>query len=579
MAEAPSYTTNDTTHTFTWNDGSRLEVQAPHRDRGGRLLADVAAYTDPNHILNHTTLSLLDDGACQRFVERCAALDGQVNWTARLVFAVHYIHEHLQHAEQARSPEPLRRAITPPEPYPMAALGAVLAPMARKLWEVIQAPDAICGQGVLAAAAVAVQGAADVLIDGRQFPVSEAFISIAESGERKTATDNAALWPHYHHERTLAKRYHTALQDYANRFEAYRKAREEALKSAKGRAAKEATLKALGPPPYAPCEPFLLVQEPTYEGLIKLLVKGLPSMGLFTDEGGRFLRGHAMNDDNLLKTAAGLSELWDGKRITRVRATDESIMLYGRWLSLHLMVQPVVAQGVLSNPLLLGQGFLSRCLVCWPESTAGTRPYKAVDLTQDRDVKRYNARLLDILETLLPGDMPDDIPHECEPRLLPLSTQAKKLWIVFHNHIESQLGDGGPLAPVRSFGNKAAEHAARLAAVLTLVDRLDAAAIDAQHMRAGITLLEFYLAEALRLCDAAGADPDLVLAETTLAWVQQYDVVHLAQIYQYGPNSVRDAKTARRMLAILEEHGWVTRIEGGQEIDGAHRREVWRVRQ
>jgi hypothetical protein len=34
--------------------------------------------------------------------------------------------------------------------------------------------------------------------------------------------------------------------------------------------------------------------------------------------------GHGMNQDNQLKTAAGLSELWDGIRISRVRATDET---------------------------------------------------------------------------------------------------------------------------------------------------------------------------------------------------------------------------------------------------------------
>ena len=77
--------------------------------------------------------------------------------------------------------------------------------------------------------------------------------------------------------------------------------------------------------------------------------------------------------------------------------------------------------------------------------------------------------------------------------------------------------------------------------------------------------------------DAAVADPDIIVAEMTLAWLQPYDVVHLAQVYQYGPNSVRDAKTAQRIVALLEDHGWLMRVEGGQEIDGAHRREVWRV--
>jgi len=61
-----------------------------------------------------------------------------------------------------------------------------------------------------------------------------------------------------------------------------------------------------------------------------------------------------MNKNNQLKTVAGLSELWDGIWISRVRATDKTTILYSRRLSLQAMVQPVVAHSVLSNALLLG---------------------------------------------------------------------------------------------------------------------------------------------------------------------------------------------------------------------------------
>ncbi len=89
-----------------------------------------------------------------------------------------------------------------------------------------------------------------------------------------------------------------------------------------------------------PLEPLLLCEEPTYEGLVKLLAAGQPSVGLFSDEGGRFIGGHGMNPDNLLKTAAGMSGLWDGKPVDRVRGGDGATKLYGRRVSCHLMVQP-----------------------------------------------------------------------------------------------------------------------------------------------------------------------------------------------------------------------------------------------
>ena len=54
-------------------------------------------------------------------------------------------------------PLPLRRQIAPAQPFPIDSLGDMLSPVARALREVIQAPPAMCGQSVLAAAALAVQ--------------------------------------------------------------------------------------------------------------------------------------------------------------------------------------------------------------------------------------------------------------------------------------------------------------------------------------------------------------------------------------------------------------------------------------
>jgi hypothetical protein len=282
-----------------------------------------------------------------------------------------------------------------------------------------------------------------------------------------------------------------------------------------------------------------------------------------------------MSEEHQQKTVTGLCELWDGKRVTRVRATDASTVLYGKRLSLHLMVQPIIAEGVLANRLLLEQGFLARSLVCWPTSTVGTRRYKAVDISLDLGVQGYNQTMKTLLETkpaLAQGQH-----NELDPRTMKLTPAAKRLWVAFHDHIEGQLAEGAPLEGVRGFGNKAAEHAARLAGVLTLVKCVTAHEIDEAHMQAGIALVEFYLTETVRLFAAGGLDPDVVLAEKLLAWAQSHACIYLRQVYQYGPNAIRDAKVAKRIVGILEDHGWLRRIVGGMEIDGAQRRDVWRV--
>jgi hypothetical protein len=143
--------------------------------------------------------------------------------------------------------------------------------------------------------------------------------------------------------------------------------------------------------------------------------------------------------------------------------------------------------------------------------------------------------------------------------------------------VEVRLAEGEQFAPIRAFGSKAAEHALRMAGVLTLVDRMDAKHIDADHMKAGITLAQFYLKEWLRLFHVGTENPDIVLAEKLLSWAQQYDAVYLSKVYQFGPYGVRDKQTALRLIAILEGHGWLVRIPGGKNIDGAHRIDAWEV--
>lgn len=100
-------------------------------------------------------------------------------------------------------PQPLRRELPPPEPFPTDALGNVLEQAALAMMEVIQSPVAICANSLLAGSALAVQGHADIVIDGRTFPVSSYFATVADSGERKTATDDATLKPHAKHQKAV----------------------------------------------------------------------------------------------------------------------------------------------------------------------------------------------------------------------------------------------------------------------------------------------------------------------------------------------------------------------------------------
>jgi hypothetical protein len=174
-------------------------------------------------------------------------------------------------------PRPLMRDLPPPGPFPIEALGGILANAAIGIQDRTRAPIAICGQSVMAAATLVTQGHADVrLPTGQLRPLSNFFATVAVTGERKTAADTEAIWPIRKREEALRDRYGPARQEYENAKQAWEAARSHATKAGKGNAAAiKAALAQLGPPPNEPLLPFLAVTEPTIEGLVKVFAKGL----------------------------------------------------------------------------------------------------------------------------------------------------------------------------------------------------------------------------------------------------------------------------------------------------------------
>jgi hypothetical protein len=477
-------------------------------------------------------------------------------------------------------PRPLMRELPPADPFPVDVLGDVLAPAARAINDRVQAPPAICGQAVLSAATLAVQAHADVqLPTGQRKPLSNYYITIAESGERKSTCDAEALWPILKREKTLRELYAADLISYTNDKIAWDKARDFEIKRAKGNRERiKAALDMLGPLPASPLDPLLICPEPTFEGLCKLFAIGSPSLGIFSSEGGQFIGGHGMTDENKLRTATGLSSVWDGEPIRRVRAGDGVSFLPGRRLSIHLMIQPDVASILLNDRLLTSQGLLSRTLITSPDTAAGTRKWREADPASDAALRRYGARLLSSLEAPLPlacGKL-----NELQPRALAMSSESRKIWIAFSDYVEAAIAPNGPLESVRGLANKLPEHAARVAAVLTLVGDFHATEITADNMKAGIALAEHYASEALRVLGAARVNADLRLAKRLLEWLLNQwtePLISLPDIYQRSLNAISDQATARKVVTLLEGHGWLVNLPEGAIVNGQRRREAWRI--
>jgi hypothetical protein len=365
----------------------------------------------------------------------------------------------------AVDPLPLVRPLPEADPFPVEALGPIMAIAALAFHAKTQAPIDICANAVLAVAGLVVQAHGDVqLPTGAIKPLCLYLVTIARSGERKTSTDNLALAPVRDREAELRIEHEAAAQEHRNDLEVWEAERKAILKSKKDRAARKLALDDLGPEPKPPLAPILVCHEPTFEGLVKLLIHGQPSVGIFASEGGAFIGGYSFSEDVKLRTAAGLSMLWDDGSLTRVRAEDGASALAGRRVALHLQLQPDVAARLFADPVLLDQGFLSRVLVVAPESLQGRRFWRDATVEDDAAARAYVARLNELLRRSMP--LKEGTRNELKPKALPLSAEARARWTAFSDEVESQLVRGGALEPISGLAAKLAEHAARIAAHL-----------------------------------------------------------------------------------------------------------------
>lgn len=434
-----------------------------------------------------------------------------------------------------------------PKPFPFAAMGTVLGDAAQAIAEDVQAPDAMAGGSVLAAASLAVQPLADVVLPhGTSHPLTLYLVTSGSSGDRKSAVDAVACMEIARRKKEQSRQHHHAM-------EAYRQ--------------EQATYKKGDPEPQEPLMQSLTVGNATVEGVARML-KGQSSIGVFSAEGGEVLGGHSMKEVNRMGAMAFFLKGWGAEALDVMRGGTGYTSLLGRRIALHIMVQPLLLRELLSDPLADGQGFLARCLVAQPQTLAGTRLYNGNNPMENPAVLAYAHRMGQLLDTS-PQRWPNGDGYELKPKGLPLDPQARALWIEFYNAIEVQQADGAELEQARAFASKAAEQAARIAGVITLFNNPQATVIDVQAMDGAMELVTFYLSEHLRLMGTGKQAQTDKRLRVLWDWLQEQGaIVQGKDVLQRCPNPIRKLKAQgiKALLEQLAQRGYIRPIGKGWEV-------------
>ena len=473
----------------------------------------------------------------------------------------------------ALQPLDIKAAVIDAVEYPLAALPPILADAIHAIVEIAQVPTSLADQSVLSAAALAAQGFINVTtITGRSAPVSLFFFTIAASGDRKSTSDELAIRPVKDREEQLGIAYEAAKHKHAIEDAAFKAATTKAKSKTGKRSDISAALEAVGKPPLAPVQPLLTCDEPTAPGLQKLFAEAMPALGLFSDEGATFLGGWSMQEEQQASTGGMLSKLWDGSPIKRIRAEKDNAVqiLYGRRLSVHLMVQPDIANSLLGNKAVRNQGLLSRILVAAPKSLKGTRFWKEPSSESHANLRKYHERLGRLLT--MEFAYRDENSRALDVGLVPLQPAARARLIQFSDHCEKSLGANGIYGDISDFASKMTENAARLAAVISYFTgsvNLISEGLSERAVNAGIALVEFYASEAARLYGTPALDDDSNNADILIGWIRKrgLQAVGLQYLNNRGPSQTRSAPRLKRAIEMLVEHHHLIQIKGGATLE------------
>jgi len=268
------------------------------------------------------------------------------------------------------------------------------------------------------------------------------------------------------------------------------------------------------PPEHMP--PRLWTDDVTLERLQNMMEEQGERMAVISAEGGFFevaaglYSGGKSNVNIVLQGHAGES--------VRVERQGRSVMMLKPALTFGLMVQPSIISDLAAGnkARFRGNGMLARLLYCLPKSTVGTR-----DVTKRRPVPseistKYNSLLYRLLAI---APLSDELGHE-QPRLLTLTPDALKAWLMFSQYIESKQGQYGEFHSIQDWTGKLPGAALRIAGLCHVVEYGEQSTIiNISTIERALDLAELLIAHAKAAFDLMGSDPAIPDAKFILQWI------------------------------------------------------------
>ncbi|PXY00362.1 YfjI family protein [Halomonas sp. LBP4] len=332
----------------------------------------------------------------------------------------------------------------------------------------LEVSDEMARTSLLGVMATVCEGLVDVEYDnGHRLPVSLMTLTIADSGERKSATDSWAIQPlkefEILKEKEVREKKNIAHRLYKN-WEVKIKALEKSLTKATIDEADTGEIQKIenhllelhSKRPELPRDIVLIYENVTPVALANALYKNFPYACLSSSEAGNLFNGQTFRDLYIFNS------IYTGSSLTFDRSSSPSFTLHNPRLTLSLMLQPTAIERFVERKgrEAHGSGFFYRFLIVKPREMAGRRtgdmpavPEEVKNAYYGR-VKELISRSVEIFER---GE---------ERRNIKLSPTAKKLWRKQFRSIDSKSLKGGIYHHAKGHASRLMENISRVAGII-----------------------------------------------------------------------------------------------------------------
>ena len=449
--------------------------------------------------------------------------------------------------------------------YPLESFPLVLKNAVIGVRQITKAPIALVAASALGSAATASQGIANVQRPTlpKPIPLSLNLLTIAESGERKSVADSYFFEPIYAFDKAQRNQYDESLKSHSieamlwkSKVKGLEQRINKTIRAGSDASVPEQELRELHClEPRIPICMRIVNSDITPAALAAELANNPCTATLHSNEAADLIRGPAMGN------LAFLNRAWDGQTIEIVRKdARQNLWVQDARLTTVLAVQPdtfkILCEAKDSHAR--HSGYLARALIAYPTSTAGQRE---VDIFDDafhmpNSIQCYQDKIQFLLNRAVERHT-----NGQARSVMSFSPQAKAVWVHFFNQVEVTLTpNGGYYYLIKDFAAKAAEHAARIAAIFELFNSVSDV-ISEDSVQRAIQVVTWYLLQFDRLFGNIPLQNGIQEnAENLLSWMQQKSFAYSGQgpcvfsrryIMQYGPKATRRAEHLKPVIEHL----------------------------